>query len=198
MTMSTWFAALYNRCTRNTGLSSMNRSSQNRRRRSRSAAPAAALESRQLLSASKVATVNVQEGYLVIVGRDSANHCTVKDSGSSVIVTINKKVHTFQRSQITTGIVGFQGQGGVDYFTSYQSTLVAFAYGGAGDDELHGGSGNDFLSGEAGNDKVNGYAGDDVIRGAKGTIFSSVVKMMIFSTEKLGTTFSGEAAPSMS
>lgn len=168
MTMNTWIAGLYNRLIRKTGLSSMNRSSQNRRRRSKSAAPATALESRQLLSASKVATVNVQEGYLVIVGRDSGNHCTVKDSGSNVIVTINKKVHTFHRSQITTGIVGFQGQGGVDYFTSYQSTLVAFAYGGAGADELHGGSGDDYLSGEEGNDKVNGYAGDDYIVGGNG------------------------------
>jgi Ca2+-binding RTX toxin-like protein len=56
---------------------------------------------------------------------------------------------------------------GNDVFVNI-SGLVAYAYGGAGDDTLNGGTSRDVLRGGPGDDTVNGGAGDDYVYGETG------------------------------
>jgi serralysin len=53
-------------------------------------------------------------------------------------------------------------------YASYETTLAAGLYGGAGDDYLDGGQGDDWLTGGTGNDVILGGEGDDYLLGYSG------------------------------
>jgi Ca2+-binding RTX toxin-like protein len=146
------------------------------------------LENRRLLSAS----IQVQDGTLIVRGTPRADHIQVSQlgpggtipldqPGPSLYVSINGRTRRLDSKAIHR--IRVEAGGGDDrvqmsddpFYTgirpaviAFRQTLPATILGGAGDDTLIGGEAADSISGGAGHDLISGLAGNDTIDGDGG------------------------------
>ncbi|MCG6155128.1 C2 family cysteine protease [Rubinisphaera margarita] len=121
-----------------------------------------ALETRELLSVSKL----WMSGSMLVVKTDNAStHVKVRQVGSSVQVEDvgSSKKWNYSNTQVKS--VEFQGGNGNDRFVNYYRTLPVRAFGNAGNDYLEGYDGADYLNGGSGNDTLKGFGGNDRLSG---------------------------------
>lgn len=113
-------------------------------------------------------SVTLTNGELLLGGDSNDNTAVISVSGSVLTaVFTGSGTTTFDVADVNS--IRFVGLGGDDRFTN-NTSLPAFAFGNAGNDQLRGGSGNDLLVGGTGDDLLVGNDGDDEIRGgADGT-----------------------------
>lgn len=141
-----------------------NRSSKNKRRKSKpSSSGYSVLETRNLLAS--VVTFDSGTGVINIEGDQFGNNIDISVFGNNVDVQTDEGFYSFNQSQVTK--IEFQGRTGDDSLWN-ETHIPVFAYGHGGDDLFIGGFGNDFFHGGNGNDSFEGRSGDDTIRGGDG------------------------------
>ena len=122
-------------------------------------------------------SVNYEQPFLTIKGRDGNDHITILDNGFAtknrfefqVAVDGQKGNDFIQGSNFDERLTGGRnGQGDHARDTIYGSGGDDRIEGGPGTDHLYGDGGDDFIKGDSGNDTIWGGDGDDHLKGDSG------------------------------
>ena len=137
------------------------------------------LEPRSLMAASLTASLNVDDGVLLVEGTDSADQIQVRHSGGAVridgiTITVTDGETTTSAASVARGQItkiAVTALGGNDLVRMHdtlqggESAIPMEIHGGAGNDSLVGGQGADSIFGDSGADSILGGSGNDFLYG---------------------------------
>ncbi len=124
------------------------------------------LEGRQMMSATPLVNVALQNGVLTINSSSNQGaHVVVNssDNGNQVAVDVDGRHNTFRASQVKTFNIT-TGNASDYIYIDPGIDIPAKIHSGNGNDVIHGGAGNDSIVAGNGNDVIYGKGGDNTIQ----------------------------------